>query len=51
MKGSSWNLPNEDELVTASRCIGLATSWFTTLTPLLQAIAIPFLAAVLFFSR
>ena len=47
----SWELPSEEELVTASRCIKLATSWFALLTPLLQAIAIPFLAAALFFSR
>ncbi len=47
----SWDLPSEEELMTASRCIKLATSWFALLTPLLQAIAIPFLAALLFFSR
>ena len=46
-----WDIPSEEELLTASRCIKLATSWFALLTPLLQAIAIPFLAAALFFSR
>lgn len=48
---SSWDIPNEEELVTASRCIKLATSWFATLTPFLQATAIPFLAALLLLSR
>ena len=47
----SWDIPDEQELVTASRCIELATSWFATLTPFLQAVAIPFLAAMLFLSR
>ncbi len=47
----SWELPSEEELVTASRCIKLSTSWFAKLTPLLQAIAIPLLAGLLFFSR
>ena len=48
----SWGIPKEEEeLMTASRCIKLATSWFALLTPLLQAIAIPFLAALLLFGR
>ncbi len=47
----SWNIPNDDELITASRCIELAHSWFALMTPLLQAIAIPFLAALLLFGR
>ncbi len=47
----SWDLPSEEELMTVSWCIKLAISGFATLTPLLQAIAIPFLAALLFFSR
>lgn len=46
-----WDLPSDEELVTASRCIGLAHSWFALLTPLLQAVAIPFLAALLLFGR
>lgn len=50
-KQIAWDLPSEDELMTASRCIKLATSWFELLTPLLQAIAIPFLAAMLIFNR
>jgi len=47
----SWNIPDEQELEHASRCIGQATSWLASLTPFLQAIAIPFLAALLFLGR
>ena len=47
----SWDIPDEQELEHASRCFGSATSWFATLTPFLQAIAIPFLAALLFLGR
>ena len=47
----SWDIPDEQELVTASRCIWYTSAWFAALTPLLQVIAIPFLAALLFLSR